>query len=501
MLWKSLSTGNRQSTRPGAALARFCVPPPRPQSATCVSVQAVSRSNARPKTRPTVPEKAPEPMKLAYNLVVIVLGVLLVYAGLRYNVYFFRDRFSATGALPARYEFAIVAVEALLILLGVCLLWVRKRLQKKAAEVLLLVGAATVGLIVLEVGSRAFIWYARPELQSRYLTERQVTLQRRFVPHPLLGYVSAPGYRSLDGMTHHNSLGFRGDEIAVPKPDHVYRIAFVGESTTYSDFIKDDKRTWTSVTQRELRRECALDTIEVVNAGVGGYDSFQSLIAIQLRILDVEPDLVVVHHGVNDAHARMVRPEYYKGDNTGRRRPWTTEDEPWFLSSVTVRLLLAALTGEPFEPSIDSYFSSRHSAAGVRDPGYNERLGDTPMNVLKRNPPVYFARNLRNMVAVVRGNGSDILFITWPSSTAHDDYLRSAHYQQAIKEINEATVDVGRERDVFVYRLDNEMPGDADLWVENRHVNEKGAEIKARLTAKGIAEYVCPRARRQAALR
>ena len=120
------------------------------------------------------------------------------------------------------------------------------------------------------------------------------------------------------------------------------------------------------------------------------------------------------------------------------------------------------------------------------------------MNVLKRNPPTYYERNLRNMVAVTRASGADILFVTWANSLAHDDFIRAEHYQVAIREINAATTRIAEETGVFVYELDKEMPRQAQYWWDNRHVNEEGARIKAKLTAKGIANYVCPRATRLA---
>ena len=54
----------------------------------------------------------------------------------------------------------------------------------------------------------------------------------KYVPHPYLAYALNPSYRSADGLTRHNSLGFRGAEIAHAKPAGAYRIACLGGSST-----------------------------------------------------------------------------------------------------------------------------------------------------------------------------------------------------------------------------------------------------------------------------
>lgn len=435
-------------------------------------------------------------IKQIYFFVSFVVGLLLIFLGLRYNIYYVRDHFSYTGRLPAKFEAAVVIVNVACVAAGILLVLGRKRLEPHAREFLLVVGSVLVSLIFLEAGFRAYLYAFAEDLQPQYLSASEVTLARRFVRHHYLGYVPAPGYVSLDGLNRHNALGFRGDEISRVKLAGTYRIVFVGGSSTYTERVPSYKEAWPYLTGKELRRICGYDDIEVINGGVGGYDSFQSLMNIQYRILDLAPDLIIVHHGVNDAHARLVRPSRYRADNSGRRRPWSTEGEPWFMYSVLIRMSMTALTGQPFEPAVGYYYNSPYSAAGVRDEGIDERLGDTPMNALALNPPIYFERNLRSMAAVARANGADILFITWPYSTAHDDYMRSRHYQTAIAEINATAARVGADTGTFVYALEKDMPRDAEYWWDNRHVNREGARLKARLTAKGISDYVCPRARR-----
>ena len=57
----------------------------------------------------------------------------------------------------------------------------------------------------------------------------------------------------------------------------------------------------------------------MINAGLAGWSSWESMINFQLRLLDLEPDLIIVYHAVNVLHARLVwPPEAYQPDNSGR---------------------------------------------------------------------------------------------------------------------------------------------------------------------------------------
>src|SRR5262249_10095278 len=128
-----------------------------------------------------------------------------------------------------------------------------------------------------------------------------------------------------------------GPEFAVPKPTGVLRVAVLGGSTTYCEFIGDDNATFPARTQQSLRAECGRDEVEVLNAGVPGYNSWESAIDFQTRVIDADPDLAVVFFGVNDVHARLVDPESYKADGTGRRRVWS---EPWEVRAMRASMLL-----------------------------------------------------------------------------------------------------------------------------------------------------------------
>jgi len=95
-----------------------------------------------------------------------------------------------------------------------------------------------------------------------------------------------------------NNVGFRDDDVALPKPPGVFRIVCVGGSTTVEGM--DNRSTYPNVLERLLQDHFGTDAIEVVNAGVNGLGSLGE----RKRALDyvlLEPDLVIHYNFVNDA--------------------------------------------------------------------------------------------------------------------------------------------------------------------------------------------------------
>jgi len=65
-----------------------------------------------------------------------------------------------------------------------------------------------------------------------------------------------------------NSMGFRGPELLVPKPDNGFRVWCVGGSTTFDVFAPDDDHTWPAQLQDRLQAARPDRVVEVINAGI-----------------------------------------------------------------------------------------------------------------------------------------------------------------------------------------------------------------------------------------
>ena len=72
----------------------------------------------------------------------------------------------------------------------------------------------------------------------------------------------------------------------MPKPPTAYRIVCLGGSTTYGDGVEDWHFTYPALLQDSLRAR-GIGDVEVVNAGVSGYSSYESVVNLENGISDV----------------------------------------------------------------------------------------------------------------------------------------------------------------------------------------------------------------------
>ncbi|CAI8181141.1 MAG: Uncharacterised protein [Candidatus Nitrosopelagicus brevis] len=97
-----------------------------------------------------------------------------------------------------------------------------------------------------------------------------------------------------------NSLGFRGDEISESKPENTFRIFMLGGSTMFGHGATSDDTTIPGYIQNMLEEKSHNYEIQVINAGIQGADSFDEVNILETKILQLNPDLVIIYDGWND---------------------------------------------------------------------------------------------------------------------------------------------------------------------------------------------------------
>jgi len=130
-------------------------------------------------------------------------------------------------------------------------------------------------------------------------------------PDARIGWENRPGatqthrYFNRDGTLRReiriviNAQGFRGKEVEARKPAGTYRIVAIGDSQTYGSGV-DEEEAWPVVLQGELAHAADGVRVEVMNCGVGGYNTGQEVAALETHWLAYEPDLVLLGFFVND---------------------------------------------------------------------------------------------------------------------------------------------------------------------------------------------------------
>ena len=116
---------------------------------------------------------------------------------------------------------------------------------------------------------------------------------------------TGPGFGG--GVEHRkelNSRGFSGPEFSSIKPPDTYRVFTLGGSTTFGT-NQFHSETWPGYLQQIFDGEELGVNVQVINAGISGYSSTAEYQMLKTRLIDYQPDLVIMYDGWNDLKASI----------------------------------------------------------------------------------------------------------------------------------------------------------------------------------------------------
>lgn len=171
----------------------------------------------------------------------------------------------------------------------------RGRLRELRTNILLSILSTTILLICLETGLR--LTELAPTQSLAYPDEEMwARIPGPFAPNQDFVDRFRP---SLPHRVRINSLGFRGRDLTVEKPEATYRILCLGDSYTFGDYVNDDE-TFPADLERKLRETFPGRAIEVVNAGVNGYTITDEAALAEEKGFSLRPDAIIVGFVLND---------------------------------------------------------------------------------------------------------------------------------------------------------------------------------------------------------
>jgi len=124
---------------------------------------------------------------------------------------------------------------------------------------------------------------------------------KRISHDPAIGHEHVPSARAkLMGVdVQINDHGLRGPSITSPKPDDVHRIVLLGDSMVFGWGVALSD-TLSERLQKNLSAE-ADDTYEVINAGVGNYNTTMEVAHFLSKAAMLQPDTIILAYFINDA--------------------------------------------------------------------------------------------------------------------------------------------------------------------------------------------------------
>jgi len=354
-------------------------------------------------------------------------------------------------------------------------------------------GIAKVYLLYLTSPEHFYQYASITQLRSRFDHER-------LIPHRYLSYFPKPGFEKLGNR--HNSLGYRGDEIETPKPPDRYRVVCIGGSTTYCDGVDDYQKSYPYLLQSYFHEQ-GFSNIDVVNAGVPGYSTMESLINFSIRVSDLKPNLIIIYHGINDIYARLVWPSAaYRRDHSGATGyPPLFQMPPLYEYIDVLRIILIRFgmiephnslmrsIGDTPNTSFDKLFMSQKSnktyPAGI--------FREVPAQVmLDTNKPVYFEQNLRDLITLAKHNDVDVVLTTFTYSPFIVDESHPTHPEvpTALAEHNTLIKQIAQSTDLYFFDFKARMPRTADYFTDGYHFTFEGNALRAKLFFEFIRSHI-----------
>ncbi len=167
---------------------------------------------------------------------------------------------------------------------------------RRTLEILFLL---VVPLAIFLLASELFL---RVYLQSHIFYDVEMSRYARLLkvdsPNPLIGHHHAPDSEAtLMGVSVRiNSDGFRDDEYSVSRGPK-RRVVFLGDSLTFGWGVEKEE-TFEHLLERDFSRR---EPTEVINLGIGNYNTTQEVNLFLDKGLKYKPDQVVLFYFINDA--------------------------------------------------------------------------------------------------------------------------------------------------------------------------------------------------------
>jgi lysophospholipase L1-like esterase len=295
-----------------------------------------------------------------------------------------------------------------------------------------------------------------------------------YKPHHYTLYSLREGYQNSKG-TRHNQQGFRNEkDISIKKEKNQYRIFFIGGSTTYTIGIKDNRDIFTTKLEKILNRHARLHGMvtqfRVINAGMGGATSAENLSRLIYCIIQYQPDLIVIQHGLNDIGPRLRG--RIQSDYANYRRIWRSTDEHysstlknWIYKHILRKsdlLIFLCVRLKLLEPLT------------IRGVVANNQYEDKAQN-LRTNAPEYFRRNTELMVLISKYAGSDVILASCPYNE------RVGETKMTEMPIHNGIMrDISGSMNVHFFDLYNVFNRSTKYLPDGLHVNQKGSDLKCK---------------------
>ena len=271
-----------------------------------------------------------------------------------------------------------------------------------------------------------------------------------------------------------NSLGFRGPELAIPKPEATIRLAFLGASTTFCAEVSSNETTWPHLVWQRLQTAATPAKFDYVNAGVPGWRVSHSLKNLDIRVAPLRPDVIVIYgHANND----LVFDSGELARQQGLATPGRPGEDGWLsrhslLWSLLHKNLTIMLRQQDVQQSHGKLtYDPRELSRGFE--GRLTELVRASQQVASVVAVATFSPRLRRELAPddqVRASVSAVYYMPWMTIDG---------MVQGFEEYNRVIRDVARRTGALLIDDENRIPADEIHYNDSIHFTDAGSRVMA----------------------
>jgi lysophospholipase L1-like esterase len=333
---------------------------------------------------------------------------------------------------------------------------------------------------------------------TRYQTPAELKAKSVEVkPSIFTRYVLPREDRTYDGWEggkwHINRHGYRGRDFSSDKPEGIVRIIVYGGSSVF-DPSSDEGEDWPHGIET-LLKERGFGNVEVINAGISGHASFDSVGRLFAEGHLFDPDYVLLYNAWNDM-------EYFQWKEPLLRKysPYEEENNPFTQYQSWLDRLLCEYS-QLYLMLREKYYKLklRPSLEGKIPEGeYSSKIDERGLN--------QYALNVRTFVDLARNIGAVPILVTQarlvtPDNTAEQKrrikYERHLLTHEAVCEAYESMdgilKQVAREKNVPLVDASKELTGKDELFKDHVHLRRKGSKDLAEVIADNMERLLIER--------
>jgi lysophospholipase L1-like esterase len=172
--------------------------------------------------------------------------------------------------------------------------------RRRVGNLLALAASALLSILLAALLLRGYEALLGADIPYGYFVEPRPVLWQ---PDPEIGFRNRESltHRIFGGLVSHtNDVGFRAwGETSEHRTPGSLRVIGVGDSVMWGSRVNQED-SFLGVLETELAAALPGLEVEVINAGVVGYSTYQERLLFEARVVPYAPDLVLVNFCVND---------------------------------------------------------------------------------------------------------------------------------------------------------------------------------------------------------